>query len=236
MTLQLIEETSGTTDKNARAQDSASTAPAVSQQELRAPERFLAAIVLTTALFAGSNVFIRTESAATRPRRRNEECDTATEPEDVDEKLVDEARVIFERGGTEFFQDGMHTAFSHGLLAFLALHGRSAFQAIAEYLAGEDPNPDVVSEALRWLGDFGDEATLRERWSLLQQMLRHRSPRVRDGAILGFAAMDHPRSKPVLVRARDVEHIAELQQLLQQVIEQLDATNNAPPVDRRSPE
>lgn len=89
-------------------------------------------------------------------------------------------------------------------------------------------NPDVVSEALRWLADFRDPATFSQRWSILQQTVRDRSPRVRDGAILGFAALDDPRARPLLAEARNVEQIAELRQLFDKVIQQLDATTHAP--------
>jgi hypothetical protein len=104
----------------------------------------------------------------------------------------------------------------------LAMRGQAAFRAIAEYLFSGNAKPDVVSEGLRWLADFNDASTLTQRWAILQQTLKDRSPRVRDGAILGFAALDDPRARPLLVGARQLEQIAELRALIDQVVAQLE--------------
>lgn len=56
-------------------------------------------------------------------------------------------------------------------------------------------------------------------------MLRDPSPRVRDGAVLGFATLDDPRARPFLYEARDSENVDELRRLIEKVVEQLNATN-----------
>jgi HEAT repeat protein len=119
----------------------------------------------------------------------------------------------------------MHSPFSRALLAIVARHGRTAFQAIAEYLFSGAANPDVTSEALRWLGDFEDPATLPQRWVILQRTLEDQSPRVRDGAILGFAALGDPRARPLLLEAQEAEQIAELRLLIDQVVKNLNPTH-----------
>jgi hypothetical protein len=100
-------------------------------------------------------------------------------------------------------------------------HGQDAFRAIAQYVFSGSAKPDVVSEALRWLADFNDPSTLSQRWAILQRTLNNPSPQVRDGAILGFAALDDPAARPLLLNARNWEQIAELRALIDQVVAQL---------------
>jgi len=126
----------------------------------------------------------------------------------------------------------MYSHFSGSLFAVIAQRGRAAFRAIAEYLFSGSGNADVVSEALRWLADFDDPATLPQRWAILQRTLQDSSPRVRDGAILGFAALDDPRARSLLLQTQEVEPVPELRRLIKQVVDQLNATHAAPPPQR----
>jgi len=193
----------------------------------------MAAVVLSAALTSGGYVGIVPLVADTRKRRDEISAESGTAISRYDRELFVQIKELFERNTGEFFHDGMHSAFSRRLLVTLALHGRSALQAIADYLFSGETDPDVVSEALRWLADFRDPSTFAQRWAILQHTLRDPSPRVRDGAILGFAALDDPRAKPILAESRAVEHIAELQRLIDRVIQQLDATENATPAANR---
>ena len=155
-------------------------------------------------------------------RRPGQMTASSTDVRPVDFQLVHEIRQLFDESAGEFFQDGTHSNFSRRLLRILRERGREAFQAIAEYLFSGKAKPDVASEALRWLADFNDPTTVTERWSILRNSLKDKSARVRDGAIVGFAAIDDPRASKLLLDARDSENIAELRVLIDQVVRQLE--------------
>jgi hypothetical protein len=216
-------------------EDSAATAATPRIIRIATPGRFLAGVVLTTALAAVSPGVVADPNTLLVSRRRYESTDAETEVELADPALVAEVGDLFERGADEFFEDGVQSQFSRALLRFIEEHGKGAFTAIARYLYSGDPNPDVVSESLRWLAEIDDPSSLPDRWTILQNMLRDHSPRIRDGAILGFATLDDPRAAPLLANARHLEQITQLRRLIADVLAQLDATAaHAAAPDRRS--
>ncbi len=148
--------------------------------------------------------------------------ESSTADEYVDPALVGEVRALFEDGAQEFFEDGMESSFSKSLLMFFRMHGRGAVRAISGYVFSGDAHPDVTSEALRSMADWKDKGTLAQRWHILQRSLHDKSPRVRDGAIFGFANMNDPRALGALSEARSVETVSELRKLIDQVIAQLE--------------
>lgn len=226
MTVQFVEETVATNLDDALEANETSTARPVTEVPVSRWSTLIATVVIASALaYVGTGGTV--QIASHTGRKRFEVAESGTAVVESDPELVNQVNELFEQGASEFFEDGVHSAFSRSLLLMLAEHGRMAFMAIAEYLFSANIKPDIVSEALRWLADFSDPATLVERWSILQRTLHDRSPRVRDGAILGFAALDDPRARPLLIEARHVEQIAELRRLIDQVIEQLNATANA---------
>lgn len=144
---------------------------------------------------------------------------------EVDPILAEQMRQLFERGASEFFEDGMESNFARELLLSVVEHGNAAISAIAEYVFSSAVNSEVGSEALRRLADIEDRRILASRWDLLQRSLKHRSSRVRDGAVLGFAALDDRRALELLKGVETEEPVPELRKLIRKVIEQLDLTN-----------
>jgi len=237
---QIVEETAATDREINSATDQGQAAATAKQRDSRSlagtrPGLLMAGFVVAAAL---------TTTSPNRPfpdvytgtRRHDTLSESETAGTECDPELVREVRELFEQGASEFFEDGMRSSFSRSLLWFLSRHGRMGFRAIAEYLGADSSNPDVVSEALRWMGDLKDSSTLLETWAVLRRSLKSSSPRVRDGAILGFAALDDPRARPLLLDTRNAEPIGELRRLIDIVIDQLDATANAPTPAHRSPE
>ncbi|MCU1334528.1 MAG: hypothetical protein JWO19_109 [Bryobacterales bacterium] len=153
--------------------------------------------------------------------RRRTIAESSTTAHEADPELVHEIYELLEGGSYEFFQDGVESEFSRKLLQMLHRHGRDALEAIAEYLFSAKASPDVASETLRRVADVSDESTLSRRWQILKDSLRSQSPRVRDGAILGFATLDDPRATSLLSEARTAERVHELQVLIDQVLTQL---------------
>jgi hypothetical protein len=230
MTRHLISETSSTEEARPKRDVLAATSTELGSLEAR-PGMVLAGLVLWAALTTAGPT--GTAPMGTYLRRRDEiAAESSTADIERDPELLKQVEEVFKQGVSEFFQDGMFSHFSRSLLAVLAQHGRAAFRAIAEYVFSGSGNADVVSEALRWLADFDDPATLPQRWAILQRTLQDRSPRVRDGAILGFAALDDPRARSLLLKTQESEPIPELRRLIQQVVDQLNATNAAPPAQR----
>jgi len=181
--------------------------------------KFMAAVVLGAALAAGP-----ISAPYTNPyRRRADEfpAESSTSPAFADPALVLRVKDLFEKGASEFFHDGMESRFSRALLNMLTLHGPAFLSAVSEYLFSNEGQPEVVSEALRWLAEFGAPETLTKRWSILRHGLKSPSPVVRDGAILGFAALDDPRAHSLLLEARNLEQIKELQLLIEHVAARL---------------
>jgi hypothetical protein len=185
---------------------------------LTRPGLFIAGFVLSVGLTTGGIISVRDYS---RRRPADVLAESSTEAVETDPALLDEVQELFEQGASEFFRDGVDSDFSRQLLRTLADHGRSGFQAIADYVFSGQAKPDVVSESLRWIADFDDASTLPQRWAILRRTLTDRSPRVRDGAILGFATLDDPRARPFLLEAKNLEQIGELRVLIDQVVAQL---------------
>ncbi|MHB1674849.1 MAG: HEAT repeat domain-containing protein [Acidobacteriaceae bacterium] len=153
--------------------------------------------------------------------RREIVTSAESSPASVDLALVEQMRQIFVRGASEFFEDGMDSNFAQELLLCVKEYGNAAIDAISEYLFSSAANSDVASEALRRLAEVEDRRIFAPRWALLQRGLRHRSSRVRDGAILGFASLDDRRALDLLKSVETEEPVAELRHLIQKVIKQL---------------
>jgi len=172
--------------------------------------------------FVLSAASISPQGTALPLRRRFDIVASAvSSPAEVNPMLVEHMRIMFERGASEFFEDGMESDFAQELIHSVIEHGSAAIDAIAEYLFSSKANSDVGSEALRRIADVEDQRSLASRWALLQRSLKHRSSRVRDGAILGFAALDDSRAIEFLKVTETEEPIPELRQLIEKVIEQL---------------
>lgn len=226
MTVELFKDTASTSPEEAPPQtdEGASTGLPADAMGIRLarPGLFIAGLVLSAALATGGPAGTFTFADVSRRRRDDVTAESSTAAVEVDPLLLKEIRELFEQGASEFFHDGVHSNFSHTLLKTLAQHGQTAFRAVADYLFSGNAKPDVVSEALRWLADFNDASTLSQRWAILQRTLKDRSPRVRDGAILGFAALDDPCARPLLLQARNLEQIGELRALIDLVLAQLE--------------
>lgn len=158
-------------------------------------------------------------------RRREVVTNSESSPTKISPELVQQMRQMLERAAYEFFEDGMDSNFSQELLLSVIDYGNAAIDAIAEYLFSSMANADVGSETLRRLADIRDPRILATRWALLQRSLKHRSSRVRDGAVLAFASLDDHRALEFLQDAMGEEPVPELRRLIQKVIKQLGVTH-----------
>jgi len=140
----------------------------------------------------------------------------------IDEKIES----LFVSAKEEVFEDGMESSFSRELVSMVREHGESAVQMIADLILQENANPEVASEALRWIGAIEHPATYHSRLSLLEQSLNCLSPWVRDGATLGLAYMEDPHAISYLKRAIDREPYKLLRRNMRQVLAELEENDS----------
>ena len=139
---------------------------------------------------------------------------------DFNQKIL----ALFEAAKEQNFEDGMESEFSKELIDLVKEYGVGAIEALAHLIIEEKVNPEVASEALRWLGHINHPASYRNRLWLLERGLRCSSARVRDGATLGLAFLDDLHAITYLRRAIQQEKIAELRADMEQVLAQLEST------------
>ena len=96
------------------------------------------------------------------------------------------------------FEDGMGSAFSKQLVTAIETHADTAMVQIIRLYKAEQITPTVLAETLRWLGQMGFGTSYSRRRWLLEQALRHPSPIVRDGAIVGLSLLEDPQQSPRL--------------------------------------
>jgi len=86
-------------------------------------------------------------------------------------------------------------------------------------------NPEVLCEALRWLGRIDQVDSHSYRLWLLEKCLESSSRMIRDGALLGIAAIDDPWAIPAVRKAIEKETCRELCDDMKAVLEQLEETS-----------
>ena len=154
-----------------------------------------------------------------------EEIGTATAQVEQPEVEIDrELHALLSSARNEYFEDGMQSSFSSGLLSFVTGNGNAAIESLTVALLAESNSIEVISESLRWTGRVQQPSTRVSRRRLLELMLRHQSARVRDGAILGLASMNDPYAIRAVVQAIQREHVIELKKNMVDVLVQLRET------------
>jgi hypothetical protein len=221
---ELIEFPAASTSRDDREQSSQGTATAPpSELELRQTRKYLK-LSLLLAMSAAIMTGAATIEYIPGGRRFGFSAESGTEDLEVDEQLKSQFRELFRRGAFEVFHDGMRSQFERGLILMLKQNGRTAYRAIADLTFSEHLNPDVLSEALRLLGDLNDPGTASQRLAIWERALHDDSPKVRDGAILGLASVDL-LAEPIFQKALETETIAELRATILDIIQGFNSTN-----------
>ena len=139
-----------------------------------------------------------------------------------EERTREELEVLFLSYAYEDFEDGMENDFIKRLRFCILRHGIKAVHAIAKIIVGRRANPQVISEALRWLGCISHPESYQSRLFLLEQSLGDPSRWIRDGAALGLASMNDVHAIPYLHEAIKREKIQDLQEDLQTILIRLE--------------
>ena len=108
------------------------------------------------------------------------------------------------------FEDGMENEFIDELLMLIRKFGVVAVHSLAKFINGNISKPQIVFEALRWLGSMSHTESYQSRVSLLELSLSHTSRWVRDGAALGLAAIKDIHSILYLCDAIEKENNKDL--------------------------
>lgn len=119
------------------------------------------------------------------------------------------------------FEDGVESVFSRALLRTIDYYGVEALVEMFRLILTETVNEEIWAEAERWLGQIKSPNTHRFRLSILIHSLSHKSPRIRDGAILGLSFMNDKDALSEVERAYNSEKIPELKEDILKVLKQL---------------
>ena len=124
-------------------------------------------------------------------------------------------------------EPGMENAFSIGLENAIERHGESALSEIQSIILEDRTKSSIAMEALQYIGRMNSHHWKTQRRKLLEQCLLHsRSAWVRDGAGLGLASLDDPRSMEAVRVAIAKESSKSLKKDLESVLEQLEDTRS----------
>lgn len=119
-------------------------------------------------------------------------------------------------------EPGMTNEFSEGLEDVIERYGKQALCAIEDTILDENTKSSIAMEALRYIGYTNSEKWHDERRRTIERcLLRSPSAWVRDGAGLGLASLDDPKSIPALEKAILNETSGALKEDLTLVLHQL---------------
>ena len=136
--------------------------------------------------------------------------------------MKQELAVLCEQARNEHFEDGMESEFSRNLMSMIQKVGSGVVEDLAVLILSDQINPEVASEALRWIGHIEHPSSYTRRLWLLETSLFRSSARIRDGALLGLSFLDDAHAVSYLERAVERERIEELKGDMKQVLEQLE--------------
>lgn len=122
----------------------------------------------------------------------------------------------------EIFKDDTESNFSRQLTAFIYKYGIMAVEAITGLiLYRKDIAVEVVSEALRWLGNINHPESYKFRLWVLEKCLEDSFRNVRNGVILGLSSLNDPDAIKYLRDAISSEVSDEMRYNMQQLLAQL---------------
>ncbi len=151
----------------------------------------------------------------------------STKPQRTDPESVNHAICRICREASDYqFEDGMNSPFEVELRKLVFLHEIMALEALHAFIEHGNSNT-IAAEALRIIGAINAPSIHPYRKWLLQKYLQHRSPYIRDGAIVGLLYLDDPATLPRVEAAIETETSSLLKEDLQQLSDQLKATQNA---------
>lgn len=129
---------------------------------------------------------------------------------------------LFNTNTGYIFEDGMDSEFSDNLVSLIQHYGADAVEMLSSMIDIDEVDLDVASEALRWLGRIEDSDSYDARLNLLEKSLLHKSPIIRDGAIIGLALLLDRQAVPFIQKAIEQETKPMLRRFMKQVLKDLE--------------
>jgi hypothetical protein len=143
--------------------------------------------------------------------------DASTAKIEVDRLFSHATFIDLEPGMTNEFQEGLEEAIEN--------YGELALKAVESLVVNEKTQSSIAMEAMQYIGYTDSEKWHDERRKTLERCLdKSRSAWVRDGAGLGLASLDDPKSIPALEKAILNETSGALKEDLKMVLNQLQDT------------
>lgn len=140
--------------------------------------------------------------------------DASTAKNEVDRLFSLATFIDLEPGMTNEFQEGLEEA--------VEKYGELALGAVESLILNEETKSSIAMEAMQYIGYTDSQKWHDERRRMLERcLLRSRSAWVRDGAGLGLASLDNPKSIPALEKAILNETSGALKEDLTLVLHQL---------------
>ena len=137
-------------------------------------------------------------------------------------RTKNEVRDLFSLATFIDLEPGMTNEFSEGLEDAIERVGEHALNAIEDIVLDRKTKSSIAMEALQYIGYTDSQKWHDERRRMLERcLLRSRSAWVRDGAGLGIASLDDPKSIPALEKAILNETSGALKEDLTLVLHQL---------------
>ena len=123
----------------------------------------------------------------------------------------------------ETFEDGIESALSNAIEAWIAEWDTLAMDVLAHRIAYGRTGPNVAAEALKCLGRLKHARTREWRRWMLERSLGATSAVVRDAAVVGLASFYDVRSAVALLGAAERERLPELKREMLRVANYLRA-------------
>lgn len=140
-------------------------------------------------------------------------------------QIAEEIANLFSLATFIDLEPGMTNEFQEGLEEVVERYGAPALSAVESLILNEEIKSSIAMEALQYIGDTDSSRWHDERRTMLERcLLESQSAWVRDGAGLGLASLDDPRSIPKIEEAISYTTSQALREDLTLVLDQLNDT------------
>jgi hypothetical protein len=130
-------------------------------------------------------------------------------------------------GKEQRFEDGVESEFSQNFVRIITRYKKIALDNLQKLIESQSINPEVLSEALRWLPRINDPSTYALRLSLITLSLFQPSSRVRDAATLALSSLADSVAVSALKKAIERENVEELREDMEQALIYLESIPGA---------
>ncbi len=125
------------------------------------------------------------------------------------------------------FEDGVENDISAGVFRLIKFYGAQTISIAKEYIFSNNNDPEVCAEIVKWMALNKDGESHNERCNLIYDSLFHRSPIIRDAAIIGMFSLNNADALKAIKMAKISESIPSLKCDLDQLDRELSSRIHA---------